>query len=87
MEVKHIQTKLFELNQMHSTMLIESNESQTHSTKAFWIKWKSNATKKLIESNESQTHSNKANQIKWKSSTCKKGFLNQMKANAFNKVN
>ena len=30
MKVKHIQTKLF-----------ESNESQTHSNKANWIKWKS----------------------------------------------
>ena len=68
MEVKHIETKFFGLNvsQMHSTMLIESNERQTHSNNAFWIKWKLNAFKKLIESNESQTHSNKANQIKWK---------------------
>jgi hypothetical protein len=28
---------------MHSTKLIESNESQTHSNKAILFKWKSNA--------------------------------------------
>ena len=48
MKVKHIQIKLFESNesQMHSAMLIETNESRTHSNEASWIKWKSNALNK-----------------------------------------
>ena len=66
----------FESNdcQMRLTMLIESNESQTHSNKAFWIKWKSLHSSKLIDPNESQIHSNKP-------------FLNKWKSNEFLKAN
>ena len=61
MKVKHVQTKLF-----------ESNESQIHSNKSFWIEIQSNIFKqnflnkkkvkniqiKVFKSNEIQAHSN-----------------------------
>jgi hypothetical protein len=78
---------------MHSLKLIELKESQTHSNKAFWIKWRWKAFNKAnwIEC-ESQMNSKKANWIKWKwnafnkanwikrkSNTFNQNFLNQMK--------
>ena len=50
MEVKHIQTMLFEANEseMHWTKPFQINESQTHSNKAFWREWKSNAFNKDV---------------------------------------
>ena len=69
-------------------MLIESNESQLHSNKANWIKWRLIAIKQIYlnEMNGKciiQTKlidTNKTYLIKWKVIFIKQNELNQMKA-------